>query len=183
MGYAVELLLEDTATKTIRDLFVATNSLMSRIGASPHISLAVFDTVDPSGLISVVRSFASNTQAFNVRLSSVGIFPGEENVVFLAPVVTSELLKLHQSFHEQLKAAGLSSDPSYFPGSWVPHCTITMEERLPRMLDTVRSIHGEKVLGEYRVSSIHVVEFRPVASLASFDLIDGRAEQAGATDV
>ena len=141
MGYAVELFLEDLAAEPIRKIFHLTDSLMSRIGASPHLSLAVFDSVDTSRLIDVVRSFAESTQAFNIRLASIAIFPGADNVVFLAPVVTTELLTLHQRFHNKLNAAGLSGDPHYLPGAWVPHCTITMEEQLPRTLETIKSIH------------------------------------------
>ena len=109
MGYAVELCLEDSTTEAIRKLFELTDSLMLQIKASPHVSLAVFDNVDTLKIIEVVRSFAENTQSFNLRLCSIGIFPGEENVVFLATVVTNDLLMLHKSFHDKLKAAGLSS--------------------------------------------------------------------------
>ncbi len=182
MGYAVELFLEDSAAEAIRKLFELTGSLMLRIEASPHVSLAVFDNVDKSRLIDVARSFAEDTQAFNIRLCSIGLFPGEENTVFLAPVVTTELLMLHKFFHDKLKAAGLSSDSNYLPGAWVPHCTITMEEQLPRTLETIKAIHMKKVLGEYPVSKIHVVKFRPVVSLASFRLSNENAEQAPAVD-
>jgi hypothetical protein len=41
MGYAVELKLETVAAEPIRNLFVQTDSLMTRIGASPHVSLGV----------------------------------------------------------------------------------------------------------------------------------------------
>lgn len=175
MGYAVALFLEDPAAKAIRKLFQQTDSLMSRIGASPHVSLAVFDNVDTSRLIPVVRSFAEKTQSLNLRLSSIGVFPNDDNVVFLAAAVTTELLALHKQFHDDLKTAGLSSDPLYLPGAWVPHCTITMEQTLPHALETIQIIHAEKVMGEYPISEIHVVEFRPVVSLASFKLDKGAA--------
>lgn len=182
MGYAVELFLEDSAAEAIRKLFELTDSLMLRIEASPHVSLAVFDNVDTSRLIDVVRSFAEDTQAFNIRLCSIGLFPSEENIVFLAPVVTTELLTLHKFFHDKLKAAGLCSDSNYLPGTWVPHCTITMEEQLLRTLETLKAIHMKKILGEYLISEIHVVEFRPVVNLASFRLLEENAEQAHAAD-
>lgn len=182
MGYAVELFLEDPPADAIRKLFSLTDSLMSRIDASPHVSLAVFDSVDIRKLIDVVALFAEDTPRFNIRFSSIGIFPGTENVVFLAPVITIELLALHQRFHDRLNAAGLASNAHYLPGAWVPHCTITMEEQLPRTLETIKVIHQEITLKEYAVSSIHVVEFRPVVDLASFKLSGGRAEQSADAD-
>jgi hypothetical protein len=94
--------------------------------------------------------------------------------------VTTELLALHQRFHDELRAAGLSSDPYYLPGAWVPHCTITVEDELPRVLEVIESIHGEEVLGQYPVSEIHVVQFRPTVSLASFSLSSGGAAKSRA---
>lgn len=182
MGHAVELFIESPSAEAICKLFKLTDSLLGRIGASPHVSLAVFEGVDISKLIEVVASFAEDTAAFNIRFSSIGIFPGEENIVFLAPVMTIDLLMLHERFHDRLNATGLTSDPYYLPGTWVPHCTITMEEQLPRTLETIRSIHQETVLKEYPVSDIHVVEFRPVVSLASFKLSGRRIEQSRAAD-
>lgn len=79
MGYAVELFLENAAAGAIRQLFESTNPLMSSIEASPHVSLSVFDNVDTSKLVDVVRSFPGETHAFNIRLSSIGLFPGAEN--------------------------------------------------------------------------------------------------------
>ena len=87
-----------------------------------------------------------------------------------------QLLTLHSRFHGNLEEAELYSDPLYLPGAWVPHCAITMEEPLPRTLDTIRTTHAKSVLGEYCISRVDVVEFRPVTSLATFELIDRNAE-------
>ena len=170
MGYAVELALDKPDAEPLRNLFELTNSIMLELEAIPHVSLAVFEEVDTAKLVNVVGAFAKETQPFCLRFSSIGIFPGEENVVFLAAVVTEELLRLHAELHERLNAARLDSDPLYQPGAWVPHCTITMSEPLGESLETIRTIHGQEALGEYRVSEIQVIEFRPVVNLASFQL-------------
>jgi hypothetical protein len=109
-------------------------------------------------------------------MSSVAAFPGPVNVVFLAPVVTGTLLTLHASLHNQLTAEGLSCHPYYLPDAWVPHCAVTVEEPLGRSLDTIKAIHAADVLGEYTIDNVNVVEFRPVVTLASFDLGNGNAE-------
>jgi 2'-5' RNA ligase len=172
MAYAVELYIDGLDAQPIRRLFELTHSELIRIGASPHVSLAVFDEIAVPRLIDVVRSFAETTHPFNIQISSVGMFPGSGigNVVFLAPVVTEELIALHKRFHHQLDNSGLECDPLYLPGNWVPHCTITMEEGLTESLETIKTILGQNILGEYQVSELHVVEFRPVVSLASFKL-------------
>ncbi len=110
-----------------------------------------------------------------LRLSSIEMFPGEKNIVFLAPVVTIKLRECHKRFHDDLKAAGLASDPFYFPKSWVPHCTITMDGQLSRSIEIIEMLREENVFGEYLVSSIQVVELHPVINLGTFKLANGDA--------
>lgn len=175
MGYAVELVLDKADAEPIQRLFELTNSIMLELEAEPHVSLAVFEEVDTARLFSLVDDFAKERQPLNLRFSSIGVFPGEENVVFLAPVVTEELLRLHADFYDRLGTAGLKCDPYYQPGAWVPHCTITMNEPLSESLEAITKIHDQEALGEYMVSEIRVIEFKPVVNLASFHFPNGIA--------
>ena len=170
MGYAVELFIEEGESQAIRQLFSTTHSVLADLGTTPHISLAVFDVVDVPKLTDIVRTFAAGISPFGVRFSSVGTFPGPENVVFLAPVVTSPLLESHSALHAQLAAAGLSCDPYYLPDNWVPHCAITVEEPIAQTLETIRQVHEADVLGKYSISTVGVVAFRPVTNLSVFEL-------------
>jgi 2'-5' RNA ligase len=170
MGYAVELFLNADESKAIRRLFSTTGSVLADIGTTPHITLAVFKDIDLAKLEPIVHSLAESVAAFRIRFSSVGLFPGEDNVVFLAPVVTSALLELHGALHVRLQAAGMSSDPYYLPEAWVPHCAITTEEPAVQSLETIRQVCDANVLGDYTVEDIHVVRFRPVVTLTSFRL-------------
>jgi 2'-5' RNA ligase len=176
MGYAVELFLRDDESKAISELFSATRSILANIGTTPHISLAVFNDVDVPKLTRIVRTFAACTAPFAMRFSSVGVFPGEENVVFLAPVVTASVLELHASLHEQLAVEGLSCHPYYLPGEWVPHLAVTMEEPIIQSTETIKAIHDADVLGDYTIDNVNVVQFRPVVTLSQFRLGLGNAE-------
>jgi len=98
-------------------------------------------------------------------------------VVFLAPVVTAELLEIHRSFHEGLEARYILSDSYYLPERWVPHCTISQEEQIHDTLDIVRSGIGALPSGDIPLSTAHVVEFRSTVSLASFPLLESKSEK------
>lgn len=182
MGYAVEMFLKEDEAQVIRRLFSATCSIFADIGTTPHISLALFDDVDVPKLTAVVRDFASQELPFRIRFSSIGMFPGQENVVFLSPVVTSALLAVHTRLHSHLRNAGLLCHPYYLPGSWVPHCAITMEEPISRSVETIRKIHEADVFGEYTIDNVNVVRFRPVITLSSFRFGKGEAEQGRPCD-
>lgn len=173
MGYAVELFIKDNESKTIQHLFKETNSILADIAAKPHISLAVFDEVDIPKLCIILHDFAARLTPLTIRFSSIGLFPGTENIVFLAPVVTESLISAHAMLHRYLADADMKCHSYYLPGAWVPHCTITAEESLTQAIESIQKIHSAQVLGEYSFDSIHLVKFRPVVSLASFQLGNG----------
>ncbi|MBI5091639.1 MAG: 2'-5' RNA ligase family protein, partial [Candidatus Hydrogenedentes bacterium] len=130
MGYAVELFINEHEAMKLRETISAIGSVMADIGATPHVSLAVFDDVDVNSLVSVVADFVMRTPKIVLQFSSVGMFPGRENVLFLAPVVTRDLLVIHAGLHQDLAELGLFADANYRPGKWVPHCTLSMEQPL-----------------------------------------------------
>lgn len=173
MGYAVELFIKGSESEDIQHLFKETNSILADIDAKPHISLAVFDEVDIPKLCIILHEFASRLEPLTIRFSSIGLFPGTENIVFLAPVATESLISTHAMLHRYLADADMKCHSYYLPGAWVPHCTITAEESLAQAMETIQKIHIAQVLGEYSFDSIHLVKFRPVVSLASLQIGNG----------
>jgi 2'-5' RNA ligase len=170
VGYAVELFIKLDESESIQRLFKETNSILADIDTRPHISLAVFDEVDIPKLCIILHDFAARLEPLTLRFSSIGLFPGTENIVFLAPVVTELLISAHAMLHRYLADADMKCHSHYLPGTWVPHCTITAEEPLEKSIESIQKIHSAQVLGEYSFESVHLIKFRPVVSLASFQL-------------
>jgi len=129
MPCAVELHFDEASTAAIVAL---TNQIhatcggldLVRSGGAPHLSLALPTVSESMPLLSLLAAFATQTPAFPLAFAAVGTFPGPQGVVYLAPVVTAELLTIHRTFHTQLAAIGITSNPLYLPGQWVPHCTV-----------------------------------------------------------
>ena len=120
MAYAIELLFDKETEAAVQEVWEAVanatdSSFLLDIGARPHVSLAVYEEAD---LASTLEAFGA--RSLPVQLASAGAFPGKEGAVFLAPVVTPDLLDLHRRWHEE--APG--SAPLYAPGAWVPHATV-----------------------------------------------------------
>jgi 2'-5' RNA ligase len=170
VSYAVELVVNEKEAAPIRKAWDAIASLLPRIGSTPHVSLAVFDDVDTDLLTKVVASFAEETPALSLCFSSLSIFPGQKNVLFLAPVMKPDLLRLHEQFHTRLAEHGLLSVPQYSPGAWVPHCTLTVDESLSECLASLAEIHSRELLGNYTFDHIQLVRYKPFNSLALFGL-------------
>lgn len=62
-----------------------------------------------------------------LTFASLGLFPpsAREAVVFVAPLITAELLALHRRVRELLAAHASDLAPYHAPGQFVPHCTLT----------------------------------------------------------
>jgi hypothetical protein len=130
----VELRFDEDLAERVRALRQA----LERIGAGsfgpggapvPHISLAVYDDeaeIDAAAAGDLVAELAALGARGEIAFASLGVFPTEENVLFLAPVVTPALLDLHAAYHALANRLGATCRPHYLPGRWVPHCTLSM---------------------------------------------------------
>ena len=87
--YAVEFLFDTVSSSKIEEIWQKLQCVgasgpdrdMLESGAKPHISLAVLNDIEDAGRN--LRTLASETDSFTISLSSVGIFTGSENVLYL----------------------------------------------------------------------------------------------------
>ena len=94
-------------------------------GYRPHVSLGVCNRIEPSAFEGELSSFAASVAPFPLSLSSVGIFPGVQGVIFLGVTVTEyRLLDVHAAFHKIFKTHAQEQSEYYAVGKWVPHCTL-----------------------------------------------------------
>ncbi len=180
MGYAVELFYDDESDRAVRRIWDGLGAMLERpslseLGARPHVSLAVYsdelaDCLDMAGFEEILREFAQLATSFEFKLSSVGTFPGGEGVVFLAPVVTRQLLAFHARFHDAFSRHRDAAAPYYRPGQWVPHCTVAIDlapSEVTKAVDYCREAF-RPICG--RFEEIGLIEFRPVKELVAVKL-------------
>jgi len=175
MGYAVELYFDHQTEEIVRTLRRALAEagippVLDGAVERPHVSLAVFSDADRDRLLSIARTYAARTKAFDVQLIAVGTFLTDENVLYLVPVPSLELLTVHQEFHRRLKPAGLVPLYYYQPGNWVPHCTVEMNIPAEQFSTAVGLCKNLFKPVQGRFQEIGVVEFRPVKALAEWPL-------------
>lgn len=168
MPFAIELFLDDRSAGAVRDLWrvlaeAGLDGWQLASGATPHVTLAVYPTLDLTTAAPAVAAVAAATPPLPVAFASIGCFPTNQGVVFLAPVVTGELLAVHQRCHAALAPVAPPSWTYYLSGHWVPHCTIGFElpvERIPAAVGLCHERGGLPLAG--RFTRVGVVEFRPI---------------------
>ncbi len=105
-----------------------------------------------------------------LSIESLGIFPGEQSLVFLAPIVSPGLLDLHREVHQLLQGAGAFPAPYYLPGHWTPHCALATRVP-PHLVSQVVAIgRGISFPLHIRIEEIGVIAYPPVKHLFAFRL-------------
>lgn len=130
-------------------------------GAPVHLSLAVYQALDVELATGAMERFVARVAAMPIELVSIGIFPGETNVLFLAPVVRERLLAAQRHWH-QVASHQSACMPHYQPQAWMPHVTLAMHlteastaAAVKLLAPKWRPIHG-------KLASAAVICFPPV---------------------
>jgi 2'-5' RNA ligase len=142
MVAAIEMYLDPVSSIRIRKLWDAMEDAgvpslreLTHRRHRPHISLAAAPILDPDAVAAALRGITV-APPLRLNLNFVGTFVGR--VLWLGPAVTSELLAHQETVHRALEAGGVEIDPLYHPGTWVPHCTVSMRVPLKLMTDALR---------------------------------------------
>ncbi|MGH2560509.1 MAG: 2'-5' RNA ligase family protein [Thermomicrobiales bacterium] len=173
MPFAIEMFLDAESAETVRGVWrdLAESGVapwMHESGARPHVTLGVCERLDVDACAGFLADFAAVNRAPSVRFSSIGVFATDPAVVFLAPVVTADLLDLHARFQEQFITFAGDRWAYYLPEQWVPHCTLAMEcpiAMVSRVVDLCRAI---SLPLDSRLEEVAIVEFRPVVLRRTF---------------
>lgn len=176
MGYAIELFYDDEAEQAVRKVWDGIGTALgkaslSELGARPHVSLAVYDDdLVTTGFPEQLHEFAQSIYPFDSFLSSVSVFTRQDGVVFLAPVVTRQLLAVHAQFHDVFSRHEKTVVAHYLPGNWVPHCTVAIDLAAPELTEAMAYCCEafQPVTGRFQ--EIGLVEFRPVKELSTYKL-------------
>jgi len=146
MPYAIEFYLDNISTKKIRNVIkeLENNNVNIDSGTLPHITLAIYKTLPIECMIKEIQEFIPNIPPLSITFSSFGVFPGDKShVIFLAPVVTREMIEIHEMFHKQFKHYEEMSWDMYKPEKWVPHCTLGFDvnnKMLHQSVDIIKKI-------------------------------------------
>jgi 2'-5' RNA ligase len=140
------------------------------IGLQPHISLAGYEQIDEQALAPVLEQLAKRSPPLPTKLDAIGVFPASQGVVYLAPVVTPQLLHLHAVYSALAADAGHVAHPYYQPGAWIPHCTVAGDLTPDQVGEAVRLCLQSRVFVSGRLVEAGIIEHQPARTLAHYRL-------------
>lgn len=119
--------LEDAGVQTLRDMLDGRHR--------PHVSLIGAERLDGEGVRKALGTLPAAPPVY-LKFDYIGQFLGR--VLWLGPVPDAQLLAHHADVHARLEAAGIEGFDVYQPGSWVPHCTLSMRVPHTRLSPAIR---------------------------------------------
>jgi 2'-5' RNA ligase len=90
----------------------------------PHFSWQAAQSYSEPATETALKSIASRLHPFKVQTAGLGIFTGQNPVLYLALVKTEELSQVHKYIWQQLGKVAHLPTPYYSPQIWVPHITL-----------------------------------------------------------
>jgi hypothetical protein len=137
MALALELGLGEDADAAVRRLWGQLEadgvpSLATYLpGLRPHVTLVVSD--DASGLRRCADDLRPLVEPVELELTAPGMFPAGAPFLFLVAAPTPPLVHVHEAVCRLLQRAAVDIHPHYRPGTWLPHCTLSMGVPAARM--------------------------------------------------
>jgi len=135
----------------------------------PHITLSACSDLSLEQFVEAIGVSVAKRQPFAVTFDSYGCFPAPVSSLFLSPVPTDRLLRLHRAVAQVLDDLGKTPvNPHYLPDQWTPHCALAnkltenrFEQAAARLLSLPRPVKGHIT----RIGIVELPEDREVMAL------------------
>ena len=123
----------------------------------PHLTYLLISTRRLVDLKELLQEVASTTQPFSAYTSGLGVFPGENPVIYVPVLRSNNLNELHQRVLDV--TAPLCRAPSYYcPDRWLPHLSLALHDTTPDLLGPVlRHLNAETYNLHLNVNNIAIL--------------------------
>ena len=143
--YGIVSLFDDEHTARVEALWEELNKSCGltciQMTPFPHFSWHIAEEYDFAQLEEKLAIIAQQTIPFFVHTAGLGVFTGENPVVFIQIVKDRRLLDLHQDIWEETQVMGSGFSPLYGPDQWIPHITLAnrdvTDDNLPCIFSTL----------------------------------------------
>lgn len=177
MKCAIQLVFNDINQGVINELrkLLVKNGVHDEAVPINHISLADIEIEENqlSLVESILTKFSKNHKALNLVLSSVGSFMSKENVLFLTPTMTEELINYNNEIIDILTKNNISCGRYYTKNNWQPHCTISIrlsDDELFRGFKTLKENNILPMMVTANTIDLLCYDPKPYKELMKFEL-------------
>lgn len=151
------------------DHAVAVRSIWDRLAAQgleadlwvtpiPHMTYHVAEAYRDD-MVENLGSVALETRPFMIRTAGLGMFPGENPVIYLPVVRGEEVDRIHGRIWASMEQTADGVNKLYSPPFWVPHITIGQVEGLrSATVDALMTVGSDLCPWEIKLTELAVIE-------------------------
>jgi 2'-5' RNA ligase len=172
MAFAVSLLFDHETADAISDLWIrlaeaGVSSSMLDLGYPPHVTLAVYDKLQPDAAVVSLDRVFENIGRMAVTLTGFSTFGGGSGVCYAALTSSPDLMRLHATV---VGAISETCRLHYQAGGWTPHCTLATGMTDADMIGAKDLLERDwrSLIGVFRAATL--VEFVPVVDIKRWNL-------------
>lgn len=137
----------------------------------PHFSFHVADDYDTRGLGQALNHLTTNNGELTVQTSGIGVFTGDEPVVYINVARSPELSELHAKIWRAMTPIATRAAAQYAPTRWIPHITLAQgdipKEKIP---DVVAMLQARDFYWDVQVVMLGVLESRASSPRIAYQL-------------
>src|SRR6476661_457032 len=123
-------------SRIIKDLEVQFGLDDVQATPDPHLTYLLTGTRRIKELKEVLREVAATTPPFSAFTTGLGVFPGENPVIYIPVLRSNDLNLLHQRVLDV--TAPLCRPSAYYkPDRWLPHISLALHDTTPDILGPV----------------------------------------------
>ena len=148
----------------------------------PHFSYHVAETYAMKSVADALQEVVQEMRPFTVRTAGLGVFTGDEPVLYIAMVRDPQLSTLQQRIYEIANPHADDTFAYYHPERWVPHITLLRGGLNPSSLShVIEMLQEHDFHGEIEVDELALLEetYNPERSYTlreTFSLRNGRQD-------
>jgi len=101
----------------------------------PHVSWQVTEAYELPLLEKVLGSFTRQVQPFTIHTTGLGLFTGENPILYISILKDEPLMRFHSLVWEKTDGSAIRPSPYYSPAQWVPHITLAYNDLNQHNLD------------------------------------------------
>jgi len=127
---------------------------------TPHLTWMVCEELGVDQAAPMLTQITSQEGLLSSRTSGIGIFTGENPVLYLPIVKTQQMITLHQEIWNLLQPMTKTSNEFYSPDDWVPHITLALNDLTnDNLACAVNSIAFEQNEIKINIDNLSIAEY------------------------
>ena len=138
---AVVSLLDADHTKIVNEIIEDLEQTFGirgvQITADPHITWLICEVGKLKQLKAYLSHISTQINPIKVNTTGLGIFPGENPVIFVPVIRADGFNQVHATLYEGIRAFSKHTVNFYNPDQWVPHISLALRDTTPELLPAI----------------------------------------------